>query len=446
MTARAILPRVDGRRLLERLRALAAITATPGRGVTRLAYSAEDVTARELVARWMREAGLAVAVDPAGNVVGTRAGAEPGLRRLATGSHLDTVAEAGALDGAYGVVAAVEVAAALTAARIRLRHQLAVVGFSNEEGARGTPGMVGSAAIAGHEVDLSIVDDEGWVLADRIAAAGGDPARLADAAWPPLAGFLELHVEQGPVLEEAGVSVGVVTAITARLTLDILIRGRAQHAGTTPMAARRDAAVAAARMVLAVHGLATEGAVRVATAGRVEVRPGVRNVVPGDALVGVDLRDVDDAALARAVDLLRSAAAEVAAGTGTDVDVLVRSRVPAVPTDPALAGCVASAADRLGLSRLALPSGAGHDAQVLAALGPVAMAFVPSIGGVSHAADEATADADLVAGADLLLHAVLDADDLLDGPARPERSAADPVGAALVPPGARSCRNGERGR
>ena len=411
----AAAPRVDGDRLLQRLRALAAVGATPGRGVTRLAYSAEDVAARDLVAGWMRGAGLAAVVDPAGNLVGTRPGTEPALGRLATGSHLDTVVQAGPLDGAYGAVAAVEVAAALHAAGVHLRHELAVVGFSNEEGARGTPGMVGSAAIAGRPHELSIVDDEGWTLANRIASAGGQPGRLADAAWPPLAGFLELHVEQGPVLEQAGVSVGVVTAVTARLTLDVVVRGRTQHAGTTPMEARQDAAVAAARMVLAVRDLAEAGAVRVATAGRVEVSPGVRNVVPGGALVGVDLRDVDDAALDRAVELLRRDAVEVAAATGTRVDLTVRSRVPGVPTDPALAGCVASAADRLGLSRLALPSGAGHDAQVIAALGPVAMAFVPSIGGVSHAADEATADADLVAGADVLLHALVDADRVLGG-------------------------------
>ena len=290
-----------------------------------------------------------------------------------------------------------------------------MVAFSNEEGARGTPGMVGSAAIAGRAPDLSTVDDEGWTLADRIGAAGGDPSRLADAAWPPLAGFLELHVEQGPVLAEAGSAIGVVTGVTARLTLDVAVGGRAQHAGTTPMPARRDAAVAAAMVVLAVRDLATGGTVRAATAGRVEVAPGVRNVVPGRALVGVDLRDTDDAALDAAVRHLRTAAAEVAAATGTDVAVTVRSRVPAVPTDPALAGCVASAADRLGLSRLALPSGAGHDAQVIAALGPVAMAFVPSIGGISHAPDERTADADLVAGADVLLHALLDADGVMGG-------------------------------
>jgi allantoate deiminase len=414
MTADAAQFRVDGGRLLRRLGQLAEIGALPGGGVTRLAYSPEDVAGRELVAGWMRAAGLTVAIDPAGNLVGTLPGSGFGLGRLATGSHLDTVVEAGTLDGAYGAVAAVEVASVLHGAGVRLRHELAVIGFSNEEGARGTPGMVGSAAIAGRRLDLSEVDDEGWTLEARLTAAGGEPPRLAGAAWSPLAGFVELHIEQGPVLEQAGVRIGVVTAVTGRVTLDAVIRGQSQHAGTTPMAARRDAVVAAALIVLAVRELAESGLIRVATAGRLEAEPGVRNVVPGRAVVGIDLRDADETALDRAVRRLQEAAAQTAAATGTQVEVVVRSRVGAVPTDRTLADCVAAAADQLGLTRMELPSGAGHDAQVMAALGPVAMAFVPSIGGVSHAPEERTADADLVAGANVLLHTLLHADRRLD--------------------------------
>lgn len=407
-------PAIDGARLLARLDELATISATPAPGVTRLAYSPQDVQARDLVAGWMREAGLATEVDPAGNLIGRRPGTAKGAGVLATGSHLDTVVEAGPLDGAYGVVAAVEVAAALQKADVALRHDLAVIAFSNEEGARGTPGMVGSLAIVGRlrAADLDVADDEGVRLRDRIAAAGGDPDRIADAAWPAgeLAAFVELHIEQGPVLDDAGLRAAVVTAITGRATVDVAIEGAANHAGTTPMGRRADAAVAAARVILAVNELAGPDGVRVATAGHVEVSPNVRNVVAGAATVGVDLRDTDDDRVVAAVARLRADAAEIAEATGTRISVAVRSSVAAVPAAPWLADCVRAAIAELRLPCTELPSGAGHDAQIMGALGPVAMAFVPSIAGISHAPGEATRPDDLVAGADVLCRALVHAD------------------------------------
>jgi N-carbamoyl-L-amino-acid hydrolase len=407
-------PTVDGARLLARLDELATLSATPAPGVTRLAYSPQDVAARDLVAGWMREAGLTCEVDPAGNLIGRRPGGGGGRRVLATGSHLDTVVDAGALDGAYGVVAGVEVAAALHAAGVALRHDLAVIAFSNEEGARGTPGMVGSLAIAGRlaPAHLDAPDDEGVPLRDRIAAAGGRPDRIADAAWPPgsLAAFVELHIEQGPVLDDAGLRAGVVTAVTGRATVDVSIEGAANHAGTTPMDRRADAGVAAARVVLAVHALADDGAVRVATAGLVTVSPGVRNVVPGTATVGIDLRDTDDDRVVAAVARLRAEAARIAEATGTRISVALRSSVAAAPAAPWLADCVRAAIAELRLPCTELPSGAGHDAQVMASLGPIAMAFTPSIGGISHAPGEATHPEDLTAGADLLCRALVHAD------------------------------------
>lgn len=429
MTAAAgLLAAVDGRRLLDRLAALARIGGLPGGGVTRLAYSPEDVRARELVAGWMAEAGLQPSVDPAGNLLGRRPGG--GARGLlAIGSHLDSVVEAGPLDGAYGVVAAVEVADALTRAGVRLRHDLVVVAFSNEEGARGTPGMVGSQAIAGllTDADLAAPDAEGVPLGERIAASGGDPGRIAAAAWrEPLAAFLELHIEQGPVLDAAPAVVGVVTGVTGRANVDVHVTGVANHAGTTPMRARRDALVAAAELVLAVQRLGRDGHVRVATAGQISAAPGVWNVVPGAATLTVDIRDADDARVDRAIELLREAAAGVAARTGTRIEVRRGPSVPAVPTDPRLAGAVAAAADALGLPRLNLPSGAGHDAQVMARLGPVGMAFVPSVAGVSHSPRERTRPEHLVAGANVLLNALLtaDLDTTLDTPDDPAGDAA----------------------
>jgi len=380
--------------------------------VTRLAYSPDDVRARDLVAGWLRGAGHDVTVDAAGNLLGLRAGAVPGLGILATGSHLDSVVRAGPLDGAYGVVAAVEVASALAAAGVRLRHPFLVLGLSNEEGARGTPGMVGSLTIAGSPPDPCGVDDEGITLGDRLRAVGGDPDGLAAAAWPDgvLAGFLELHIEQGPVLADLGATIGVVEGVTGRANIEVEVRGQAQHAGTTPMRLRRDALAAAARVVLAVEDLAATGTVRVATAGRLEVEPGVRNTVPGLARLSADIRDVDPVRLATALDLLAESCAAVAARTGCAIEVRRGPAVAPVPTDPALSGCLAEAADALGLQRTTLVSGAGHDAQVLAARGPVALCFVPSRGGISHAPGEATDDGDLLAGARVLLAALLLAD------------------------------------
>ncbi|HEX2806111.1 MAG TPA: Zn-dependent hydrolase [Kineosporiaceae bacterium] len=404
---------LDGARLLRRLDQLAAIGATAAGGVTRLAYSKQDLAGRDLVARWMREAGLAVDVDAAGNLLGRLPGTAGRGESLGTGSHLDSVVEAGPLDGAYGVVAAVEVADAIARSG-GLAHDLLVVGFSNEEGARGTPGMIGSLAAAGALTaeHLAAPDDEGVSLAQRLLEAGGDPDRIAAAAWVPgdLAGWFELHIEQGPVLEAAGVRLGVVTAITGRITLDVVITGAANHAGTTPMALRRDAAVAAAHVVLAVHELAGTGAVRVATTGVLRTEPGVRNVVAGRALVGVDLRDEDDARVVEATATLRDRAAEIGARTGTAVEVVFGSQIGAVGMDPWLAGCVAAAADELGLPRMDLPSGAGHDTQVIAPIVPVGMLFVPSAGGVSHAPQERSAPDDLVDGARALLAALRRAD------------------------------------
>jgi allantoate deiminase len=404
---------VNGARLLQRLEELAAIGATAAGGVTRLAYSAQDLAGRQLVAGWMRAAGLAVGVDAAGNLLGRLPGTAGRGRSLGTGSHLDSVVEAGPLDGAYGVVAAVEVADAIARSG-GLAHDLLVVGFSNEEGARGTPGMIGSLAAAGALTaeQLAAPDDEGIALGERLRDVGGDPDRIGSAAWIPgdLEGWFELHIEQGPVLEAAGVRLGVVTAITGRITLDVIITGAANHAGTTPMGLRRDAAVAAAHVVLAVHELAGTGAVRVATTGVLRTEPGVRNVVAGRALVGVDLRDEDDARVEAALATLRVRAAEIGARTGTDVQVVFGSRIAAVGMDPWLAGCVAAAADELGLSRMDLPSGAGHDTQVIAPITPVGMLFVPSAGGVSHAPQERSTPDDLVDGGRTLLAALRRAD------------------------------------
>ena len=404
--------RIDGERLLSRIDDLRMIGGTAGGGVTRLAFTPEDVKGRELVASFMVEAGLDVRVDTAGNLIGTRDGMDPARATLVMGSHIDTVPDGGALDGAYGVLGAIEVLHTLHERRIGLAHPVAVIAFANEEGALGTKGMWGSHAFIGglEGDDLAATDDRGTTMAQLMAAVGGDLRRIGESAWRPdqLAAYLELHIEQGPVLEHLGVEIGVVEAITGRITVNVAVRGEGNHAGTTPMELRKDALVAAARMVLAVHGLAGEhGVVRVATVGCCTVEPGAWNVVPSAAQLRVDLRDVSTAAITAGLARLRAAAAEIEADTGATIELTTGHVVEPVACDGQLRELIDDAARRLGRSRHAMPSGAGHDAQLVGRIAPVGMIFVPSRDGKSHVPAEATEPGQLTAGADVLLHTVL---------------------------------------
>ncbi|HEY0636149.1 MAG TPA: Zn-dependent hydrolase [Pseudonocardiaceae bacterium] len=412
-TARAL--RVDGARLLSRLEELRRIGGTPDGGVNRVAFTPEDVRGRELVASFMVEAGLDVELDAAGNLIGRRTGRRAAAPTLLMGSHLDTVPHGGALDGAYGVIGAVEVLHTLGEHGVVPWRPMAVIAFTNEEGGLGTRPMWGSHALAGHlgPADLLACDDAGTPVSRLLAGVGGDPARLATAVWPPerLSGYLELHVEQGPVLEHVGAAIGVVQAVTGRVTADVTVRGQANHAGTTPMHLRQDALVGAARVVLAVRELAGDGGlVRVATVGRCAVEPNAWNVVPALVRLRVDLRDVSVAAMRAGLERLRAVAAEVAAATGTDIEVTEGGMVQPAACDPFLQRLVAAAAERVGASHHALPSGAGHDAQVVGTVTRMGMIFVPSRGGISHAAAEWTEPWQLVAGADVLLQTALDFD------------------------------------
>ncbi|MFC4121895.1 Zn-dependent hydrolase [Nonomuraea zeae] len=405
-------PGVDAGRLMEHITALAAIGATPDGGVTRLAFSPEDVEGRAYVARLMAEAGLAVRVDPAGNLIGTRPGIDPGAATLVLGSHIDTVVNGGAYDGAYGVLAAIEVARTLAERGVRLACGLAVVAFCDEEGGHGTMGMLGAHGFAGALPPgiAKVLDERGVPVGDLLAAVGGDAERLPEAAWAPgdIAAYLELHVEQGDVLERRGVPIGVVESIAGRVNVSVTVEGVAGHAGTTSMDHRSDALVAAARVVLAVRAIAAEeGVVLRATTGTCSVGPGMWNVIPGRVRLGVEFRDVSadrlDAALAR----LAGAAGEIAAADGVTVTVEPGARTTPVACDPRLRDLVAGAARERGLDCHHLPSGAGHDAQIVARVAPIGMIFVPSEGGISHAPGEHTAPHHLVWGADVLLSAVL---------------------------------------
>jgi hydantoinase/carbamoylase family amidase len=404
---------LDGALLLGHLDELSACGRTPCGGVTRLAWSAEDTAARGMVTGWLGGTGVRARLDAVGNLIAELPGQEAGLAPLAIGSHLDTVVDGGRLDGAYGTVAAFEIIAALAACGERLRHPLRAVAWANEEGVTAPP-FTGSRAAAGMPVDLEAIGPDGRRLCERIAQAGGDPACFASAAWDSLAGYLELHIEQGPVLDQLAVPIGVVTGITGARRGWVRFEGQANHAGTTPMHLRADALLAAAHAVLAVERLATDGPASVATSGVIQAHPGNANVVAGRSAVSFDIRSMDEAALDAAVSRLRSEVDRIAALTGTTADLAAVSSAAAVQCHPALRSAVSEACASLGQASTELASGAGHDAQHLARLGPVGMIFVPSVGGISHHPAERTNPDHLIAGANVLLAAVRLADERLD--------------------------------
>jgi N-carbamoyl-L-amino-acid hydrolase len=406
--------RVDAARLNRFLLELGHIGETPD-GLRRIAFSPAEIEARALVTRTMREAGLEVRVDACANLIGSRAGTVPGLGPVATGSHVDAVPLGGKFDGALGVAGALEAARTLHEAKRALRHPLEILVFTNEEGARFHRGLMGSRAMAGllQEGDLTARDDEGRTLADHLPAAGGDGTRLAQAVRPPgsLAGYFELHIEQGPILHETGVQIGVVTGITGRVALRARITGFANHAGTTPMERRRDALVAASRLVLAAREIAArEKLCRVGTAGVLNAHPGAVNVIPGSCLLEVEFRDLEDGRVDSALERLRRIAQHVAGEERVEIEIEAGDREHGTPTDARFRDFITRAADGLGLSSREMESGASHDAQSMARLGPIGMIFVPSVGGVSHAKSEYTPPEDCARGAEVLLRALLLAD------------------------------------
>jgi allantoate deiminase len=370
---------------------LARISEEPGR-LTRSYASAAMAEADAVVAGWMRDAGLEARLDPAGNLVGRRAG-PAGAPVLLLGSHLDTVRDAGAYDGPLGVVVALEALAAL--GNEALGFGIDVYAFADEEGLRFGTTYLGSRAVAGtfDLAALDLVDAGGTRLADALRAFGGDPAGLPAASrrGEALLGYVEVHIEQGPVLEVLGAPVGVVSGIAGATRAQAVFTGRAGHAGTLPMALRRDALAAAAEWVLAVEAAGREGDGLVATVGRLDAVPGAVNVVPGEALALLDVRHPDDGVRRAAVDGLRARAQEIAAARGVTAGWRELLDAPAVAMDPALTARLRAAA---GTTAPVLASGAGHDAVALAALCPVAMLFVRCAGGISHHPDESVREED----------------------------------------------------
>jgi hydantoinase/carbamoylase family amidase len=401
--------------VVERLAQLAALGATP-HGIDRRLFSPADALARAQFAAWARAAGFDVAQDRAGNVFARRAGRRDGAA-IQSGSHLDTVPTGGPYDGAYGAVAALCALEALAAEGIVTTHPLEAVAWAGEEGSRFPLGCLGSGAFAGLN-DLATIDalcdEDGTSFAQARSSASGLLAGVpVRAGFPAPAGYVELHVEQGPVLEHRGVRLGVVSAIAGQARYEVEVRGEAGHAGTVPMALRRDALTAAAELVLALETAAREIGDVVLTVGRLVVFPNQTNVIAGRVSFRIDARSVDEARLADLRTAIVACGERVTARRGVEIETTLLEERRAVAMDPRLRAAVAAAAAELGEATLDMPSGAGHDAMCVAAVAPAAMLFVPSAGGRSHVGDEFTEPADLELGVRALTRSIVAIDALL---------------------------------
>jgi N-carbamoyl-L-amino-acid hydrolase len=400
--------RIDLDRLLARLEALAEVGAIAGGGVSRLALTDADKAGRDLVVSWMEGLGLAVTIDRIGNILATRAGTEDGPPVM-TGSHIDTVAAGGRYDGNLGVLAGLEVMTVLNEAGLETRWPLAVGVFTNEEGARFQPDMMGSGVHQGAlDLDemLAATGIDGTTLGENLRRIGY--AGAADCGAMRARAFVELHIEQGPVLEEQGVTIGAVEGVQGISWSELTLTGVANHAGTTPLRLRHDAGYAAAAIACAARDIARDmGGDQVATVGAFALVPNLVNVVAKEAVLTVDLRNTDEALLREAEARLAAEVARIAGNEGVGVARRTLARLEPVEFDPATIDLVAATAARLGYSVRRMPSGAGHDAQMFAPNCPTAMIFVPSQDGISHNSAEYTAPEDLRAGAEVLLQVLL---------------------------------------
>jgi len=399
--------RVNGQRIHEHLKELSKFGANPQGGVSRVAYSDADLQGRQYAIGLMKAAGLDVHIDLAGNIVGTRAGSDASLKPLLIGSHIDSVPMGGNYDGDVGSLSAIEIAQTLKEKQITLRHPLEVIIFQNEEG-----GTIGSQAL-GEGLDekrLNLVSQSGKTIREGTRVVGGNPDQLAAVKRQPgsIAGYFELHIEQGGTLEREKIYIGVVEGIVGILHSDVTIEGFANHAGTTPMDQRSDALLSAARFIEKVNQIVTSVPGRqVGTVGWIKVEPGAYNVIPGKVVLGLELRDLDEKKFTGLFDQIRAEAD--ALGKLNQTRFSFTDPVTSHPalTDKGFQKLIDDTAKSLGLSTKVILSGAGHDAQEIARLGPVAMIFIPSIGGISHSPKEFSRPQDIENGANVLLQTVL---------------------------------------
>ena len=408
--------RIDGDRLWQRLEALGEIGAVHGpngeRGCARLALTDEDREGRDLVMSWMADLGLQISMDAIGNVVATRAGSDPAAAGVMVGSHIDTVRTGGRFDGNLGVLAGLEIVETLAQNGVTTRRPIQVAFFTDEEGARFAPDMLGSlvyvGALAVEEALDVLAADNGARLGDELSRIGyAGPTPVPAASFPH--SYAELHIEQGPVLEREGITIGVVTGVQGISWTEVTITGQSAHAGTTPMPLRHDPMAVAARIIHETRLIAGYlGAPQVATVGRLAIVPNLVNVVPSNVVFTIDLRNTSEEALELAEAEVFAACRAYASDEGCQISLHTLARFEPVEFDAGMIDLVETTAQRLGHSTRRMPSGAGHDAQMLARVCPSSMVFVPSVNGLSHNIAEYTSPADVEAGANVLLQVVLD--------------------------------------
>ena len=406
-------PRVNAARLRAHLEGLSVFGRPSGGsfddGVSRVAYSDADVAGRRYVRDLMESAGLKPRIDPAGNIFARRAGSDPSLPPVLFGSHIDSVPDGGNFDGDVGSLSAIEVVQTLNESGITTRRPLEVVIWANEEGVAFNNGLDGSRAAAGHAGDIEEVWN-GIKKADALRKVGGDPSRIAEARLKPgyFHCYLELHIEQGGTLDRASIPIGIVEGIVSIDRYEANIHGFANHAGTTPMPDRQDALLAASHLTIAVNEIVRrEPGRQVGTVGQIAVTPNAPNVVPGRVVQTIELRDLSSEKIARLAQEIQTRAADIARQTQTEIRIRQIAHHDAALATPAVQAAIEASAKQLGFATHHLPSGAGHDAQMMALLGPMGMIFIPSVNGISHSPHELSRWEDIARGADVLLRTVL---------------------------------------
>ncbi|MEE9169885.1 MAG: Zn-dependent hydrolase [bacterium] len=400
--------RVNARRIEQRILGLSQFGKNPQGGVSRVAFSEADIRGRDYIMSLMREAGLEVQIDAAGNIIGRKKGRDAKLPPILFGSHIDSVPEGGNYDGDVGVIGAIECAQVLHENGVVTNHPLEVVVFSDEEG-----GLVGSRAMIGKLTPdaLEVVSHSGKTIREGILAIGGKPDKLHEVVrrQGDVTAFIELHIEQGGILDSENIDIGVVEGIVGINWWDVTIEGFANHAGTTPMDGRQDAMLAAAHITIAVNDVVTGVPGRqVGTVGRIRAEPGAPNVIPGKVVMSLEIRDLSADKIMSLYDGIREKAQDIGQMTKTKITFapIDVTAVPA-PTDEGIRRIIAESAKELKLSHQFMPSGAGHDAQDMARIAPTGMIFVPSVGGISHSPNEYTSPEDMANGANVLLQAIL---------------------------------------
>jgi allantoate deiminase len=402
---------IDADRLWFRLSELAEIGKADGGGVTRLSFTEEERATKDLVASYMREASLAVREDVAGNLIGRREGSAGDTPTILTGSHVDSVRNGGDFDGPLGVLGAVEALQAMDERGVETERPVEVVAFTDEEGARFSFGMIGSRATAGTLTPehLANEDENGVLIAEAMRASGLDPGRIGEAARAPSSvyAYVELHIEQGRILESENLPVGVVTGIAGPAWLRFNLAGEASHAGTTPMNLRRDALAAAAAVIGRIEREAARNGTSVGTVGQLELSPGGINIIPGQVTFSLDLRDIDEGVRNEVEARIMHEAALLCEKRGVELETKTIQRLPPVPCSALVRDAAWEACETLGFEPFGLASGAGHDGMHLAELCPIGMIFVRSKDGLSHNPAEYSSKDDCAAGAKVLYRTLL---------------------------------------